>query len=379
MFHYNRAIRALVADKPPVDIVLSACVIFWALENFHGSGQAAFDHMKAAIKILGEWKTRRRPNDPANDLISKYIEPTIIDGIKFASKSRVEELADQMEVLSLTTRDRRIMDMNYPEFDNLADAEIYLGDCISKILALKSQTQIQTSSDLAQARLIEEIGQLDAELFKWMHLFQNLTATGPVHARRMLIVHNVAANILLEQLKIQAGYQVEQETEPSRGRGRDSPERISRCRHHFIMMEVEDMVSHNQLNRGDACSLGFIAPIFLVATGAHPLEYRQKAIQALETLDVIEGPWYSEHAAKIATAILETSSDTVATAVPVQWQEIHFSYDAENETLSMNWLSEAGVSQRSTVSKTIEVPGMVWDGSVSCCFWLFPPRPRVAS
>src|SRR6202012_750912 len=111
--------------------------------------------------------------------------------------------------LSLTTRDVRIMNVEHPAFSSLEDAEKYLGDCINSILALKSQIQAQTElhgESTVLIKEIEEIDELDARLYRWMHLFQNLTATGPVYMRRMLIVHNVAANIMLAQLKKQAQY-----------------------------------------------------------------------------------------------------------------------------------------------------------------------------
>ena len=369
MFHYNHAIRALVADKPPVDIVLPAGVIFWALENFNGNGQAAFDHLKAAIKILGEWKSKRRPNDPTDDLISKYIEPSIIDGIKFASKGRVEELAGQMSTLSLTTRDMRIMNINYPEFENLDNAETYLGDCVRKILTLKSQAQVQTSADEDRAALLADIEQLDAELYKWMHLFQNLTSTGPVYMRRMLIVHNVAAIILLDQLKRQAQYKVEEE-EQARDKDEDLAERTGRGRHNFIMREMEDMVRDGPLGtvdmyRREPPNLGFIAPIFLVATSAQKVDTRRRAINALEQLNITEGPWSSMHALRIAEAMLEIARDSAVSPAAVDWPQMGFDYDEEEQCLTMEWASEEVMSSNQTIIKTVDVSGIEWNDSVS--------------
>lgn len=401
MFHYNTAIRALVADKPPIDIVLAACVIFWALENFNGSGQSAFDHMKAAIKILGEWKSKRRPNNPTDDLISKYIEPTIRDGFKFALTRQTDELVGQMGALSLTTRDVRVMSINYPVFDNLEDAERYLGDCIDKILNLKSRTQTQIQVHKRdRAALVEEIETLDARLDKWMHLFQTLTGTGPILIRRMLIVHNVAANILLDQLKAQAGYHAladdinisseQARRSPSIGdQDYDSPERAGRCRFNFIVLEVEDMLlpstqtststmrenvrsmsgSAGSINQGlSPAILGSIAPIFMVATSSTKLQTRRRAVRALRLLNMSEGPWTSAHATGIAEAMLDIAQACAVPQTMVNLQHMHFEYDEESEELHIEWKpggDAASLLNVSSAMRSIDVSGMGWSLMVS--------------
>ncbi|KIW32385.1 uncharacterized protein PV07_03936 [Cladophialophora immunda] len=357
VFHYNSAIRALLADRPSVDVVLAACVVFWALENFNGGGQVAIDHMQAAIKILGEWKSKHRPNDPAKDFITKYIEPTIRDGVKLASKCSVEELASQMSALSLTTRDVRIMSIDYPAFNSLEDAGDYLGDCITKILALKNQTAAPLSPS---PDLIEQVEALDARLYKWMNLFQNLTATGPVYIRRMLVVHNVAANILLDQVKARTQYantsEEEQEEEPRH------------CRFNFTVIEVEDILRYDPLatvesRRKKPPSLGFIPPVFLAATAAPRLETRTRAINVLRTLNVTEGPWNTEHAAQVAEGILEIAQDCAISPSAVELRDIHIEFDEDRKVLSMRWEPEDPTALNVSTSKQIDPGNMNWGDS----------------
>ncbi|KIX04581.1 uncharacterized protein Z518_05451 [Rhinocladiella mackenziei CBS 650.93] len=328
MFHYNTAIHTLVSGKPPIDVVLASCVIFWALENFNGGGQPAFDHMKAAIKIVGEWKAKRRPNDPANDVISTYIEPTIKDGIKFASKCRVEELQSQMSALSLSTQDMRVLTIQLPDFDTLEKAGDYLGDCIQQILVLKSASP--------GPDLVESINDLDAKLYKWMNMFQGLPTIGRVHQKRMLIVHNVAAYVLLDQLKAQARCS----REPSEShRGRSS----------FIVVEVEDVLSYDPQATEDSSqagypNLGFIPPVFLVAVSSAQIETRRKAIRTLRLLNVVEGPWSSETAAKIAEAILEIAHHFSILPSKVEWRHMLFNFEFDRpkniRVLYMRWKPE---------------------------------------
>ncbi|KIW95521.1 uncharacterized protein Z519_04106 [Cladophialophora bantiana CBS 173.52] len=362
VFHYNNAIRALVADKPSIDIVLAACVIFWALENFNGGGQSAIDHMQAAIKILGEWKSKRRPNDPAKDFITKYIEPTIRDGVKFASKCRVEELAGQMSALSLTTRDVRIMNFDYPQFNNLEDAGDYLGDCINKILVLKSQAKAPLSPS---PDLIEQMEELDARLYKWMNLFQNLTATGPVYIRRMLVVHNVTANILLDQLKTQAQY--------SSTTDEEQEQEARRCRFDFTVIEVEDILRYDPLatvesRRKKPPSLGFIPPAFLVATTAPKPETRTRAINLMRMLNVTEGPWSTEHAVQIAEGMLEIARDCAVPISAVDLRHMHFEFDEGRRVLSMRWEPEDRAVLNVSMVKRINAQSMNWRDSDMCSF-----------
>ncbi|KAJ9498441.1 hypothetical protein H2202_006128 [Exophiala xenobiotica] len=343
MTHYNTAIRALITDKPPIDVVLASCVIFWVLENFNGSGHAAFDHMKAAIKILGEWKAKRRLNDPAHDLISTYIEPTIRDGIKFAPVARVEELEDQIAALSLSPQDMRIMNYNLsPAFDTLEMASNYLADCIDNMLALMSADPDE--------EVVEFINEIDAKLYKWLNLFQKLTATGPVYQRRMLVVHHVSAYILLHKLKERAGLPTEVFQPP-------------RCRWTFVVHEVEDMLKHDEpapatITTADSHTtmfLGFIPPMFLAASSAPKVETRRRAINALRLLNLVEGSWNTTVAATIAEAMLDIMAQTSTQSSEVGLKHMKFGVDVPRRTLYLRWEPDDENEQDQHVDKEIEL------------------------
>ncbi|KAK5190790.1 hypothetical protein LTR20_003039 [Exophiala xenobiotica] len=353
MTHYNTAIRALITDKPPIDVVLASCVIFWVLENFNGSGHAAFDHMKAAIKILGEWKAKRRLNDPAHDLISTYIEPTIRDGIKFAPVARVEELEDQIAALSLSPQDMRIMNYNLsPAFDTLAMASDYLADCIDNMLALMSADPDE--------EVVEFINEIDAKLYKWLNLFQKLTATGPVYQRRILVVHHVSAYILLDKLKEQAGLPTEVFQPP-------------RCRWTFVVHEVEDMLKHDApapatTTTADSCTtafLGFIPPMFLAASSAPKVEIRRRAINALRLLNLAEGSWNTNVAATIAEAMLDIMTQTSTQSSEVDLKHMKFGVDVSRRTLYLRWEPDDEKVQYQHVDKEIELDDTTQFDSVS--------------
>ncbi|KEF55899.1 uncharacterized protein A1O9_07479 [Exophiala aquamarina CBS 119918] len=346
MSHYNQAIRALVTEKPPVDVVLAACVIFWALENFNGSVEAAFDHMKAAVKILGEWKSKRRPDDPSNDLISTYIEPTIRDSIKFASKPRVEEIKTQMEAISLSTQDYRVLNIDHPVFENLEHAGAYLLDCIGELLHLTLTLKSLTSE------LRDQVDELEARLYKWMNLFQHLTATGPVYQRKMLIVHNVAAYCLLSRLKLKAGISDPNTTPP----GRD--------RYSFVVLEVEDMLKYDpycvESSKKEPPSLGFVPPVFLAATTAPKAETRQRAINALRLLSAMDGPWNGKMAASVAEVMWEIAHQFSIPASELDIEQMNFEYDLQKHCVRVMWQPDDDHLQGFSFVKELEVVGASW-------------------
>ncbi|KAK4939615.1 hypothetical protein LTR10_020115 [Elasticomyces elasticus] len=340
--HYNNAIRALLTDKPPVDVVLTSCVIFWALENFNGSGQAAVDHMKAAIKILGEWKAKGRPNDPAHDLITTYIEPTIKDGIKLVSVDRAQELEHLITALSLSPQDMRILRYKCPAFDTLDVATAYLSHCMQKILHLLYAPH--------SAEVVESIHDIEARLCKWMNLFQKLTATGVVYHRRMLVVHNVVAHTLLDRLKKQAAVPIE-EVHPTR------------CRFTYVVLEIEDMLKHNALATAAhwasrPLSNIFIPPVFLVATCALKLENRRRAIHQLRLLNLAEGLWNTELAAKIAEAMLDIVDQFSIPAQEVEMRHMDFGIGQDGSTLHMRWEPDSEQFQNVAFSREIDLGAM---------------------
>lgn len=343
MSHYNLAIRALVTEKPPVDVVLAACVIFWVLENFNGSGEAAFDHMKAAIKILGEWKAKRRSNDPSNDLISTCIEPTILDSIKFVSKIKAEELQIQMEALSLSTQDYRVLNIDLPAFENLEQAGAYLRDCIGELLHLTITLKSLSSG------LRDQVDGLEARLYKWMNLFQHLTGTGPVYQRKMLIVHHVAAYCLLSRLKLKAGISDPNTAPP----GRD--------RYSFIVLEVEDMLKYDpycvESSRKHPPPLGFVPAVFLAATTAPKAETRQRAINALRLLSAMEGPWNGKMAASVAEVMLEIAQQFGIPASELDIEQMNFEYDLQKGRLCMMWQPDDDHLQGFSFVKDLEMTG----------------------
>jgi hypothetical protein len=370
--HYNTAIRALVSDKPPIDVVLSACIMFWALENFHGGGQAAFDHMKAALKILGEWKLKRQQGQAVDDLIADHIEPAVRQGVKFAAQEHIEELAGQMEGLSLTTNDLMTINLQYPRFNSLKDAELYLVECIKMLIDLARQSRANVDPTFS-FELHQSLELLEARLEKWMHFFQTLITTGLLYIRRLLVVHKAAANIQLEQLqtiqKTLSGVDSQESLQEAES-VHNSPPLPGWCKSEYIVSEVTDMIEQTQTQTAndlleDSPGIGLVPPLFLAATSALTIESRRNAVGLLRALDRQDGWWHSMDAAAVADAMLDIAVDCAVPHSMVELRDVNFSLDANLTTLHVSWQAPSLLLTGLGATRSVETRGLHGTDQVS--------------
>jgi hypothetical protein len=245
----------------------------------------------------------------------------------------------------------RIMNIRLPAFQTLDMAGEYLAECIDRILSLLSTTTQSHGAD-PDVDVVEAIQDLDARLYKWMNLFQNLTATGPVYQRRMLIVHNVAASVLLERLKAQVSFAFPVESELP-------PPEPPRCRYRFVVLEVEDMLKHKPGAFTAPPSLGFIPPMFLAASSSPKVETRRRAINVLRLLVLTEGAWNTDMAANIAEAMLDIVYQFSIAPTEVELRHMSFGVDSEqarqSRVLYMRWEPEYEQFQGVDFVREIEV------------------------
>jgi hypothetical protein len=231
-------------------------------------------------------------------------------------------------------------------------ASDYLADCIDNMLALMSADPDE--------EVVESINVLDAKLYKWLNLFQKLTATGPVYQRRMLVVHHVSAYILLDKLKEEAGLPTEVFQPP-------------RCRWTFVVHEVEDMLKHDAPTTTTTAAadprttvlLGFIPPMFLAASSAPNVETRRRAINALRLLNLVEGSWNTNVAAIIAEAMLDIMTQTSTQPSEVDLKHVKFGVDVPRRTLYLRWEPDDEKEQYELVDKEIELDDTTQFDSVS--------------
>jgi len=102
----------------------------------------------------------------------------------------------------------------------------------------------------------------------------------------------------------------------------------------------------------------FIPPVFLVATCALKLENRRRAIHQLRLLNLAEGLWNTELAAKIAEAMLDIVDQFSIPAQEVEMRHMDFSIGQDGSTLHMRWEPDSEQFQNVAFSREIDLGAM---------------------
>ena len=286
--HYNAAIRAVTRSQPTTDVVLMTCILFWTIENFRGGKNSSFDHLQAAVKILNEFKARDNYEaSPHYEVIMKYIEPTIKDGLRHVPLERIVDVTDVPEDYCVTIR---ALALKLPtSMSTLEKAADYLKYCLQGVLTLVEQGQ--TSQCILGVETLEEY------LNRWIVPFLELTSVGSAWDRRLLVVHHVTALLLLAEMKKEYNMKVQEGVKTR-----------SQCS--WIVSEIEDLVSHSEdlnasLQDPEAVSrdLGLIPPLFTAAIQCPDPAVRTEALKILRKWNGRERGWSSSIAVKIAQTL----------------------------------------------------------------------------
>lgn len=291
LHHYNAAIRAVTRSQPTTDVVLMTCILFWTIENFRGGGggkKSSFDHLQAAVKILNEFKARDNfEASPHYEVIMKYIEPAIKDGLRHVPPQRIVDVTDAPEDYCVTIR---ALALKLPtSMSTLEKAADYLRYCLQGVLTLVEQGQ--TSQCILAVETLEEY------LNRWIVPFLELTAVGSAWDRRLLVVHHVTALLLVAAMKKEYNMEVQNAVRTQ-----------SQCS--WIVSEIEDLVSHSEdlkasLQDPEAVSrgLGLIPPLFTAAIQCPDPSVRAIALGILRKWNGQERGWSSSIAIKIAQTL----------------------------------------------------------------------------
>ncbi len=289
--HYNTAIRALTQSQPTTDIVLITCILFWTVENFNGAGQPSFDHMEAAQKILREFKAKAHHTEsPHYNVINRYIEPIVIDGVQHARTRSVEitEKPQEPERVPSELVDR-IMPASLPTtFPNLGAASDHLSSCIQALLHVLNDDLSREDTEI----LIERI---EVHLQRWIYLFHSLTAAGTACNRRMLVIHHVNSTTLLAEFKKSLDMELHQEED-------------FKNQYTWNVTEIEELLMSNPDKSLSHFShdLGLIPPLLTAAVRCTDPVVSDRAIAVLNSMDRPEGCWSDKLAARMAQMIVLT-------------------------------------------------------------------------
>jgi hypothetical protein len=292
--HYNSAIRVLTQSQPTTDIVLITCILFWTVENFNGAGQPSFDHMAAAQRILREFKTKDdAASSPFYNIINRFIEPVILDGVQHARVRRAEDVTEEVQELEISecANDYALPHHLPTTFTNLSTACDHLKACTRTLLHVLNSNSVGDGDN----RLVEQI---EIHLRRWMYVFHSLTAVGTAYKRRMLVIHHINVMALLSERKrdLDLGLEDDEDLKNQyKWNVTDMEE---------LLAEVPDLSSAGPLHE-----LGIIPPLFAAAVRCPDPNIRTRALDLLKQMDRVEGCWTDSVASRIAEAIAASQAE----------------------------------------------------------------------
>ena len=298
--NYTKAITEINSSQVhlPVEIVLISCLLFAHCDYLMGASAAGLSHLKSGYRIITE---HRKKNLALSVEVSDQIEPIMEGLIAKADYYNLEEEVD--------TENNGSGETTYvsPEmihtFQDLTQANKYLERALYWVLLLdmgqphymlqKASTIRKYVHDWATAfgRWKACLSNDDKELKDWQLL---------------LLSHHRMALLLLRSLP--------PENDKTYGRA------ASDFRVMFAQLRIFLRSGQLCIEQSDQSTallprhIGYIAPLFFIATQCRFGDTRRNALEALKDLKVAEGQWNSCVAYTIAKAVMETEESLAETS-----------------------------------------------------------------
>ncbi|EXJ93684.1 hypothetical protein A1O1_02076 [Capronia coronata CBS 617.96] len=289
--HYTKAIGKINQSQGglPLEIVLICCLLFAHCEFLMGASVAGLTHLRAGDRIISE---SRKKNAILAPEISESIEP-IIRG--FLAKSETYELREIAGPQDESSEDKTYALPAMPEtFQDLAQANQYLQQTVYFVLLLELGQPRHLSSMTPSVR--KYVNDWATAFGRWKARFELEDPLMKDWQLLLLAQHRMALLIL-------KALQPEYDKMYSRAAA-DFRIMLAQLRA-FLRSGYTNMDPKNDGDMVLKFHLGFIAPLYFIATQCRVREIRHNALQALKDLKVIEGHWNSCVAYAIAKTAIE--------------------------------------------------------------------------
>ncbi|KIW92894.1 uncharacterized protein Z519_06743 [Cladophialophora bantiana CBS 173.52] len=288
--YYTKAITEINQSQSalPLEIILISCILFAHCDFLMGASAAGLTHLKSGHRIISE--NRRRQVTIAPE-VAKFIEP-IIHG--FMAKSENYALREETGPEANSTEGATYAIPDMPEiFEDLAQASKYLQQAVYMVLLLELGKPHHSRPMIPGVRKYvadwaSAFGRWKASLELDEPLLKDWQLLLLAHHRMALLIlktlppdndcwYNRAAadfRIMFAQLRtfLRSGYTTME-------KGKDSK----------LVLKVH---------------LGFISPLYFIATLCRVRDIRRNALEALQDLKVVEGHWNSCVAYAVAKTVV---------------------------------------------------------------------------
>ncbi|KAK5058831.1 hypothetical protein LTR84_011095 [Exophiala bonariae] len=297
--NYTKAITEINSSHTPlpVEILLISCILFAHCEYLMGASAAGLVHLKSGYRIISEHKKKQLPLSAE---VSDQIEPIMRCLIAKAEYYKLEEEVSTDQSGSEETT--YISPEMVHTFRDLTEANKFVEQALYWVLLL----------DLGQPHyLMSKISVVRKYVNDWATAFGRWKA-GQAHDdpelkdwQLLLLSHHRMALLLLRSLP--------PENDKAYGRAASDFRIMFAQLRTFLRSAHPGLEQPHESRELLNMHLGYIAPLFFIATQCRLSDIRRNALDALKGLKVAEGRWNSCVAYTIAKAVIgieESLADT---------------------------------------------------------------------
>ncbi|KAJ9604597.1 hypothetical protein H2200_010711 [Cladophialophora chaetospira] len=307
--YYTKAITEINSSQHslPLDIVLICCLLFAHCDFLMGASAAGLTHLKSGYRIIAENRKRHVQISPE---INEFIEP-IIRGFMAKSENYAlrAEAAEPVNEAPVTTAATYALPDMPERFDDLVQATKHLQQAVYLVLLLEMGKPHHSTP------MIPGVRKYVAE---WTKSFGRWKAAAAFDAddpllkdwQLLLLAHHRMALLILKTLP------PESDCAYSRA---SADFRIM-----FAQMRTFLRSGYTTMEKGRdsdlvlKAHLGFIAPLYFIATLCRAREIRYSALEALRELKVAEAHWNSCVAYTVAKTVIEIEESCIESSMKVQ-------------------------------------------------------------
>jgi hypothetical protein len=319
--HINAALRSLLEENPPVEVVIMTGLVLQFLETMNHQPKVALMHLRSTNRLVQEYKAKIEDSPGLHraraDFVVNTLEPVVQMALKFAEVTLEQQVEasrlDQHNTAAYETRQKLTRPGIVDSFRHLIDARNNVGAQAEKLGKDVGVKLSKTANDLVfdvkdalqgphpRVQLSKfAYGDTRVRLGHCQRLYVPIHVPGELE-NQMIVIHFKILSLMIEDLKPAGAEFIEE--------------------NHYSIFDVEDidnllgqciaLASNPRLqgNENFKIELGIIPPLFYLATGNRPCRpaSRMRAIQCMQTqlANRQEGTWTGSIAGRVAEEIFD--------------------------------------------------------------------------
>jgi hypothetical protein len=294
--YYTKAITEINQSQNslPLDIVLVSCLLFAHCDFLMGASAAGLTHLKSGHRIIRETRKRQIKISPE---IAEFIEPIIHGFLAKSEAYALREEATQSSTVAPVTTGATYSLPHMPEkFDDLTHASKHLQQAVYLVLLLELGKPHHSTPMVPGVR--KYVAEWSRAFGRW-RAEASLNLDDPLLKdwQLLLLAHHRMALLVMKTLPPE----------------NDNAYNRAAADFRIMFAQVRTFLrsGHTAMDkRRDSdvvlkAHLGFISPLYFIATLCRVHDIRRNALEALQELKVVEAHWNSCVAYAVAKTVVE--------------------------------------------------------------------------